>query len=352
VFKLDGEPCGELARDLVDLEVEEDIDGLKTLRACFGNWGARSTGGSPGYRYFDGEFLDFGKRIEVSVGALSEARVIFNGSLSAIEAQLEEAREPVVLALAEDRLMDLRMTRRFKTYQDQTDAQIAETIASEHGLSAEADAPGPSYKTVQQWNQSDLAFLRERARLLSAEVWVEDSTLHFKARGARTGTDMVLVHGSDLLSVRIRADLAHQRTKVKVCGYDARDRDVIDEEAGAEAVAAEITSGRTGSDVLSRAFGERVSHRVREVPLTSGEARDWAKAEMLRRARGFVQVSGVARGQPNMVVGSTLSLEGVGAPFEGGDYYVTRVLHSYRPAPPGFRTRFDAERATLSEGAG
>ena len=59
-----------------------------------------------------------------------------------------------------------------------------------------------------------------------------------------------------------------------------------------------------------------MSYRVREVPLVDGEARAWARAEMLRRARGFVTVSGVTRGTPDMVVGSTLTLERVGHPFE------------------------------------
>ena len=85
-----------------------------------------------------------------------------------------------MLALAEDKLMSLRMTRRMKTYENVSDADIAQTIAQEHGLAAEADAPGPTYDVVQQWNQSDLAFLRERARLLQAEIWIRRTNCTFK----------------------------------------------------------------------------------------------------------------------------------------------------------------------------
>src|SRR5262249_30767976 len=111
----------------------------------------------------------------------------------------------------------------------------------------------------------------------------------------------------------------------------------------------EISGGRTGPDVLQRAFGERVSFRVREVPLTSGEARAWARAEMLRRARGFVRVSGTTRGSPDMIVGSKLTLERVGGPFSGDGYYVTRVCHTY--GSHGHRTTFEAERPTLKDNA-
>ena len=37
--------------------------------------------------------------------------------------------------------------------------------------------------------------------------------------------------------------------------------------------------------MLQRAFGERVSFRVRDMPLKDDEATEWARAEMLRRAR-------------------------------------------------------------------
>ena len=99
-------------------------------------------------------------------------------------------------------------------------------IAQEHGLAAEADAPGPTYKVVQQWNQSDLAFLkRERARLLQAEIWISEDKLYFQTRDKRTATDVTLVQGNDIISIRARADLAHQRTRVAVSGFDAQARD-------------------------------------------------------------------------------------------------------------------------------
>lgn len=349
VFKIGGEANGDLARDLVYLEVEETTAGLKTLLARFGNVGPHGSSPDEELLYLDGAVLDLGKEIEVSIGPSDGARIIFKGKLSALEARFDEGREPQVVALGEDALMKLRMTRRSKTYKQQGDADIAQAIAGEHGLSADVDADGPTYDVVQQWNQSDLAFLRERASLIQAEVWIDDEKLCFKSRGKRAGTELSLVQGNELLNVQIRADLAHQRTKVRVSGYDASARDVIDEEATGDAIKAEVTSGRTGPEILEQALGERVSLRARQAPLTSDEARQWAKAEMLRRARGFVHASGTTRGSPDMVVGSLLSLDRVGAPFSGGGYYVTRVCHTY-DHENGHRTAFEAERATLSQG--
>jgi phage protein D len=350
IFEIEDEANGELARDILRLEVEETTTGLKTLSARFVAQGPPKGGGDQQLLYLDGSAIDFGKKVSIVLGAAPAAHTVFTGWISAIEADFKEGGSPEVVLFAEDKLMKLRMTRRMKTYENVSDADIASAIAGEHGLTPEVDADGPTYDVVQQWNMSDLAFLRERARKIQAEVWVEDETLYFKARGKRTATELTLIQGNQLLAVRVRADLAHQRTRVKISGYDAGQRDRIEEEATEDAIQAEVSGGLTGPATLQRAFGERVSYRVRETPLKSTEASDWVRAEMLRRARSFVTVSGTTRGSADMVVASKLTLQRTGRPFEGAGYYVTRVCHTY-DLENGFRTHFEAERPTVQEGS-
>jgi phage protein D len=349
VFKIDGQVVSSLARDVVRLEVEETTAGLKTFELRLLAFGPREGETEEGQLYLDAQTVDFGKSVEVSLGPTDDDATVFRGVISGIEASFSEGNEPEVVVYAEDRLMDLRMTRRMRTYETMSDAQVAQAIATEHGLSANATAPGPTYDVVQQWNMSDLAFLRSRAALIQAEVWIADGSLHFEARSSRQGPQLTLTQGNELVSVQLRADLAHQRSKVKVSGYDATQRERIDEEAGASAISAETSGGSTGVSVLQRAMGDRISYRVREAPLTTAEARDWAKAEMLRRARAFVTVGGVTRGSATMVVGSRLELARVGQPFDGDGYYVTRVRHTF-DLVSGFRTHFEAERATINAG--
>lgn len=350
VFEVEGEVEGDLATDLVRLEVDESTSGLKTLTAVLLAQGKRRGAREQGLRYLDGDILDFGKELAVSIGPADTARTIFKGHISAFEARWRAGEPPQVVFLAEDKLMNLRMTRRFRTYENMTDADIASAIASEHGLTPQVDAAGPTYDRVQQWNQSDLAFLRQRGRLIQAEIWLLDDTLYFQTRDKRSATEVTLVQENQLLEARLRADLANQRSKVKVSGYDAAARESIDEEALGSLIDDEAGGGLTGPAVLVRAFGERVSFRVRETPLVAEEAISWAEAEMRRRARQFVTVCGVTSGTPDLVVGSRVVLEGVGHIFEGPSYYVTQVTHTY-DATDGHRTRFQAERASLQEGA-
>lgn len=346
VFTVNGAVVGALGRDCVRLEVEEGVEGLRAMRAHFLAVGAGATGPQQRMLHLDGE-VDFGKSIQVCVGPDEAQRTVFDGVISAIEVVFEDGVPPLVVVHAEDALMRLRMTRRMRTYRDVTDGEIAEALAAEHGLQPDVTVDGPRYDVVQQVNQSDLAFLRERARLVQAELWCTGRTLHVSSRPRRPGTSLTLVQGNHLLSVQLCADLAHQRSEVVVTGYDAAAKDVIDERAGPESVEAEISGGRTGPRLVAQALGSSTTLRVRETALTSSEASAWARAEMLRRGRRFVTVTGMTRGSPDMVVGSRLRLELVGAPFEGEGYYVTRVRHTFEHTR-GLRTWFDAERATIN----
>jgi phage protein D len=347
VFQVDGTREGDLARDLLRLDIDESCAGLRTLAAHLVGSAARERPTTDVVEYLDGQLLDFGKRVQVSIGPPGNEKVAFTGVVSALEVSFEEGDVPHVSVLAEDELMKLRMTQRSATYTKVSDADIARTIAGRHGLTPRVDADGPTYDVVQQLNQSDLSFLRERGRRIQAELWALDGALHFATREQRTGTAVTLTRGADLLAVAARADLAEQCTEVHVSGFDAAQRKAIETTAPASTVDAETAGGRTGPQTLRRVFGDLPGRRVRDVPVVDAEARAVARAEMLRRSRRFVTVRGTTSGTPELVVGSRVTLARCGRPFDGAGYYVTRVHHAY-DQPHGLRTHFEAERATVN----
>jgi phage protein D len=349
-FKVDGQAQPDMARDLTLLQIDEDVSGMRRLTATFVAVGPREGERNEQLNWLDGRVLDFGKTMTVSMGPSNAREEVFSGKVSALELAMDQGRAPEVMCLAEDKLMEFRMTRRFRSFENVSDADLAQQIASQHGLSAQADVQGPTWQIVQQWNQSDLAFLRERARRLAADVWVADGTLHVATRDKRNGNAVTLIQGSNLMQVRLRADLAHQRSKVVVGGFDDAQQDAIDEDADTGAIAAEAQGNTDGAQVLERAFGACVSYRVRDVPLQDAQATALARAALLARARRFVSVTGVADGSTAIRVGSLLRLERVSPLFEGDGFYVTRVRHQF-DLGAGFRSHFDAERAWIGGNA-
>lgn len=347
VFAIDEVTSRELARDLRRLDIEEGALGLRTLVAHFHAVGPNTDGSADELSYLDGEAIDLGKSISVVLGSPGTERTVFSGRISAIEVSIDEGDAPYVTVCAEDGLMALRMAERTATYTDVTDADIVSEIASAHGLEADASVEGPTYPLVQQWEQSDLAFLRDRAMRLNAELWIdENDVVHLADRNDRSGTELLLVQGNELLSVNARVDLADQRSSISFRGWDDVGVAAIAEEAGGDVVAAEISGGRLGPDVVADVFDEPALSRARRDVLSADSAQAYAEAEMRRRARSFVSVDGTTSGTPDLVPGATLDLRRVGRPFEGGGYRVCWVHHSY-DLSSGYRTHFRAERPDL-----
>lgn len=347
IISVDGQVESDLGEILlVDLQVEETTLGLFRCEARFTNW---DPGAPTSFRFFDAQILDFGKEFSVEMGRPNELRKIFSGRIMGLEAQYPGGRAPELVVLAEDRFQDLRMTRRTRTFNDMSDVDVVREIASGQGLTAEVDADGPTYKVLAQVNQTDLAFLRERAAAVDAELWIEDRTLYFQARSSRDEGTIELEYGANLRAFSALADLAHQRTTVRVSGWDVSGKEAIDEEAGESVISGELDGLRSGSSVLEQAVAARHERLATDTPLSREEAAALAKAAYRRRARRFVTGRGVADGEADVRVGSYVDLSGLGNYFDG-KYYVSRARHIF-DLQDGHRTLFEVERPGMGQPA-
>lgn len=342
-IQLDGQENGELTDGLLGLLVEETREGLYRCEATFGNWGTKE--GAVGFLYFDRQLLDFGKPFAVVAGDGEAQATIFDGRITGLEAHFAHGRPPQVTVLAEDRLQDLRMTRRTRVFEDASDRDVFNQIASAHSLQPQIDLDGPTYPVVAQVNQSDLAFLRERARALDAEVWVEGGTLHAQQRGRVDRGRVTLAYGRGLREFAALADLARQRTSLFVSGWDTDAKEPISAEAVTSVLQPELNGFVSGPAVLEQAFGARPERVVHAVPFSEDEARAVAEAHFRVMGRQFVTGRGMAEGDARIRVGARVTIENVGPLFEG-EYTVAEARHTFEPRD-GYRTRFLVERAGL-----
>src|SRR5438132_957071 len=209
-----GQEVPELSAAMQSLMIAESTTGLYRCEATFGNWG--SINNTTDFLYFDRKTLDFGKDFEVKL----ESDSLFQGKIMGMEAAFPEGKSPEISVLAEDRFQDLRMNRRTRAFTDVSDSDVINQIATDHGLSPSVDVTGPTYKVLAQVNQSDLAFIRERARSIDAEVWMDDRNFYAKQRSSRNNGTVTLNYGGELRELSVIADLAGQRTKVSVNGWD------------------------------------------------------------------------------------------------------------------------------------
>jgi hypothetical protein len=340
-IRVDGNAQLQLGdQDLLSLLVEETTLGLFRCEANFRNWG--SANGGVGFVYYDRNILDFGKAFSVEFGPPGVSGPVFAGRIIGIEGHFPATQIPEIQILAEDRLQDFRMERHTRSFENVSDADVIRQIASKNGLTAQVDVDGPTYKVLVQLNQSDLAFLRERVAAVDAELWIDNRTLYAQARARRNAGAVTLSYGEDLLEFSVLADLAHQRSSVRVTGWSVADKAPIDAQADEGAISAELAGGRSGGAVLAQALTTHPDSVARAMPQTQPEAKAMAEARYRARARGFVRGVGTVDGNVKVRVGAKVSLTGLG-PFFDGPYYVTRARHTFT-LHDGFRTTFDAER--------
>jgi phage protein D len=339
-----GQDAADLAAALMEMRVEERSDGLARCELTFGNWGSRD--GGPAYTLFDRDRIEFGKRLEIRHGDES----LFAGLVMALAGHYPSGGvgEAEIRLYAEDRLQALRMTRRTRCFTQKSDADVASQIASNHGLSAQTDLPGPTHAVLAQVNQSDLAFLRERARALGGEVWLDGDTLHLATRQSRkSGSSIELVYGANLRSFDIRADLALQRTRLSVSGWDVGQKQAIKEDAAASLLDAEVGSidgnpGEAGATILRKALGERADTVAHLAPANASEARAIAEAWLRQINRRFLCGYGTADPDARLRPGARVDLKGLGKLFNG-EYTVTEVCHRF-DTREGARSEFAVER--------
>jgi phage protein D len=338
VLAVDGRDNATLGSGLIDMQITDSADGMARCELNFGNWGSPDGGG---FQYFGRDVLDFGKAVKVKLGDAT----LFEGRISAITARFPEGSTAQVGVCCEDRLQDLRMTRRTRSFADAALSDVLQRIAQDHGLQTQLDVSGETYKLLAQVNQSDLAFARELARREDVQIWVEGTQLKAVQRARRQGATVDLSWAGTLREFQVAADLAHQRTKLVGTGWSVADKKAAKHEADDAAIRSELGDGTSGAQTLQQAFGERVDTLAHGLPAADAQARALAEASFRHLARRFVVGRGVAETDPDLRVGAKVHITGVGPLFEG-DYTVTETQILF-DAANGLRTEFLCDRPAI-----
>ncbi len=342
--RVDGQPHDSLKLLLLSMEMREQAGGLTSLEARFSNI-ASVEGGNSQFAFEDGQLLKLGAEIAFYTGDETAPKEIFRGKIMGLEADFVEGAPPELVVLAEDALQRARMTRRTKVYENATVASLAQTVASNLGLTPVITALSGDIGTQVQLNESDLAFLRRILSRYDGDLQVVGTELHVSPRSDVHRGDVEIAYGSQLRSVRVLADLSRQTTQITVTGWDAKQGQTIS--GTASGVDAGPGSGQKGSEALA-AIAERKEHIGHLAAATTGEAQALADAAFDHCARRFLVATGAAEGNPALRVGTSLKLTGLGPRFSN-TYYVVEATHRF-DLEHGYQTEFRAECAFLGQG--
>lgn len=294
-----------------------------------------------GLEWVDSSLLDLGKSVEIKVSQSGEGGneedTLIKGEITSLEPNFSARGDTTVLVRGYDKSHRLHRGRKTRTFLKQTDSDVARTVASESGLSVEVDATGVRHEYLLQSNQTNMEFLQERALRIGYQVFVADDKLYFKKGDADLGAGPELSRDQNLLSFRPVWSSSGQADKVKVLGWDPKQKTVITAEDSPNSRLNQGGMTQTGAAAANSAFGAAEAIVVDLPVFSTDEAKAIATGLSHDVARGFVSAEGVAIGDPRIKAGHTVSVMGLGTRFNGS-YYVTSATHVY--GRDGYETHF------------
>ncbi len=202
------------------------------------------------------------------------------------------------------------------------------------------------YDHYSQAAQTDWEVLSVLARANNLEVSVRANTFSFSApavastapaTGGSANTDpLVLALGRDLLRFRSILTSAQQVGKVEVRGWDVATKKALTATEPAASKRIELPS--VTPQQLAKTFGDP-TYVATDVPYRNqNQVDEAAKALADEMASSFAEFEGSARGNPKVRAGASVSIDGLGEPFDG-KYTITSSRHRFDPTT-GYTTSF------------
>lgn len=262
--------------------------------------------------------------------------VLIKGEITSLEPLFEEEMKSYLVVRGYDRSHRLYRVTQSRSFLNVKDSDIASQIASAAGLSTQIEATKTVYEHIYQHNQSDLAFLMQRAWRIGYECYVEEGKLFFCTPKVDAST-VTVNWGDDLLAFHPRMTLAEQVDEVNVRGWDPKKQQAIVGQASKGELYPKVGEPKNGSSWAST-FGKGKLIIVDQPVVSQAEADILAQARLNELSGSFVEAEGTALRRPDIKAGKTLKLEKLGKRLSG-DYLVTSASHIFNDE--GLKTTFN-----------
>ena len=297
------------------------------------------------WQFWGGNKVSLGDAVEISVPKNDDnetMEVIFSGEITAIEPEYEYGLRSILAVRGYDFSHRLNHGTYIRTFQNSKDSEIVSTMAGEAGLTASVEATSTVYDHVIQYNQTNMAFLRQLARRNNYKFYVDkDKKLQFKKAATTVGSAITLTWGDNLLGFFPRLSLTEQVTEVTVRGWDVKTKAAVVGTASTASYLQSIGEEQKGGTAYRSATTKDAKHyEVIHTTIDQTQANALAQAVLDELNSDYVEAEGLCIGDAQLLPGGTVKIEKVNTQF-AGTYKVSTVRHIF--SPEGFKTEFTIE---------
>jgi phage protein D len=284
-----------------------------------------------------------GNEVECKMGYVDDLQTVLVGEITGLEPEFTVRSMPRLVVRGYDRGHRLLRGRKTRTFSQQKDSDIASAIAGEAGLTGDVTDSQVTHDYVCQAHQTDMEFLKERAKRINYEVVVDGKKLIFRPVQNGESEIMTLTMEGDLLEFSPRLSTMRQLTETKVLGWDPKEKkEILGQSKTGEEVST-MGGDKSGGALVQGPFGEATAS-LGDLPVaTQAEADQVAKARLNSAALELISGEGICRGRYDLAAGKVIKIDGVGTRFSG-QYYVVAASHRYRSSR-AYETYFSFRRS-------
>ncbi|MEO1390296.1 MAG: VgrG-related protein [Cyanobacteria bacterium J06634_6] len=255
---------------------------------------------------------------------------LIEGEITALEARFSEQTQAPIIVRGYDVSHRLHRGVHNRSFQNVTDSDVVKKIAEEVQIETDLIEPsGEPHDYLFQENQSNMAFLRDRAARIGFELFIRDGKLNFH-KPQQPQKKLELTWLKDVRSFHVRTTSMEQVKAVEVRGWDYATKSSIVATAQQEQLFTETEQEKTGSQTSTLFDGMKTAPKMLVVdrPVFNRKAADaMAQAVCDQIGGNFTLADALAEGNPEIRPGVSVKLTELG-PYSG-QYYVTETRHVY-----------------------
>ena len=275
--------------------------------------------------------LKQGDAVEVKMGPDSgSADTIFKGEVVGVEPTYDVKGESKVVIRSFNKLHRITRGRKSKTFANQTDAQIAQTVIGACGLSVQVSGDvNVKHDHVYQHNQTDFEFVLGRAARCGYEVVCDGDKVLFRKRDTSVASGYVLkletAADYSLQKFTARLSSAGLVQEVNVRAWNPKTRETI---IGKATAVANKMGGKDGGAEAQTPFSKVFYYDV-DIPCFSvEEANAIAKSKLEELILSYITADGLCLGSAKLKAGIVVTVDCKDTRFNG-KYYIVGASHRY-----------------------
>lgn len=330
----------EAEADFISAKISEDLDAPSMFELRFATWNMEQQQ----FTWIDRDLFELGDLVEIQLGYHQDLKTIIVGEITGLEPEFELDTTPILVIRGHDLRHRLMRGRKTKSFTQVKDSDLVSQIARDRGLTPKVKDTGVKYEYVLQHNQTDWEFLQSRATRLGYEVVVDHKTLYFRPHDNGQQKLFTLTYGDDLHEFLPRLSTMTQMSQVRVQGWLTQEKKAVFGKAAVGDEANKMGGSVSGAKAV-QTFGMS-SQTVVNRPISSkAEADRLALGQFQNMVMSYITGEGTCHGIPDLRIGKTIEIAGVGKRF-GGLYYISSTEHQY-DTDGGYRTSFSVRRNAI-----